>query len=67
VGEAVVRAIREDRAEIVVTERALKPLIALSALAPGLMARLSNTAWARRYSERAAEARGRAEGPPAPP
>jgi short-subunit dehydrogenase len=34
VGEAVVRAIREDRAEIVITERPVKPLIALAAVAP---------------------------------
>jgi short-subunit dehydrogenase len=34
VGEAVVRAVREDKAEIVITERPVRPLIALAAVAP---------------------------------
>ena len=62
VGEAVVGAIRDDRAEVVVNARSLKPLIALSSLAPGLMARLANTPWARRFSEEAERARARIEG-----
>jgi len=62
VGEAVVSAIRDDRAEVVVNERSLKPLIALSSLAPGLMARLANTPWARRFSEEAEAARAKVEG-----
>jgi short-subunit dehydrogenase len=64
VGEAVVRAIRDDRAEIIVNERSLKWLIALSSLAPGLMARAANTPWARRFSEEAATARAKAEQAP---
>ena len=39
VGEAVISAIRDDRAEVIVNERSLKWLVALSSLAPGLMAR----------------------------
>jgi short-subunit dehydrogenase len=62
VGEAVVSAIRDDRAEVIVNDRSLKPLIALSSLAPGLMARLANTPWARRFSEEAERARARIEG-----
>ena len=62
VGDAVIGAIRDDRAEVVVNERSLKPLIALSSLAPGLMARLANTPWARRFSQEAEEARARIEG-----
>jgi hypothetical protein len=58
-----VRAIRDDRAEIIVNERSLKWLIALSSLAPGLMARAANTPWARRFSEEAATARAKAEQP----
>jgi short-subunit dehydrogenase len=61
VGEAVIRAIRDDRAEIVVNERSLKWLIALSSLAPGLMARAANIPWARRFSEEATRARARAK------
>jgi short-subunit dehydrogenase len=61
VGEAVVSAIRDDRAEVVVNDRSLKWLIGLSSLAPGLMARLANTPWARRFSEEAEAARAKAE------
>jgi short-subunit dehydrogenase len=67
VGAAVVRAIRDDKAEIIVNSRPLKPLIALSSLAPGLTAHLANNRWARRFSEEAARVRGRAEGPPSTP
>jgi len=67
VGEAVVSAIRDDRAEIIVNERPLKWLVALSSLAPGLMAKAANTPWARRFSEEAEAARARAEErPPVP-
>jgi short-subunit dehydrogenase len=62
VGEAVVSAIRDDRAEVIVNERPLKWLVALSSLAPGLMARLANTPWARRFSEEAQTARAKVEG-----
>ena len=34
VGAAVVRAVREDRAEIIITERPVRPLIALASVAP---------------------------------
>ena len=34
VGEAVVRAVREDQAEIIISERPVRPLIALAAVAP---------------------------------
>jgi short-subunit dehydrogenase len=61
VGEAVVSAIRDDRAEVVVNDRSLKWLIAISALAPGLMARLAGTPWARRFSEEAEAARAKAK------
>jgi short-subunit dehydrogenase len=40
VGEAVVRAIRENRAEIIVGNAAARPLIALSALFPKFMSKL---------------------------
>jgi short-subunit dehydrogenase len=59
VGEAVVRAIRDDKAETIVNSRSLKPLIALSSLAPGFAVRMANNPWARRFAEQAARARGR--------
>jgi short-subunit dehydrogenase len=65
VGEAVVKAIREDRAEIVVASRAVRPLILLSAMAPRLAARLTRNRRAREFSEdfmRAKEAAPRTEG-----
>jgi short-subunit dehydrogenase len=67
VGEAVVRAIRDDKAEVIVNSRSLKPLIALSSLAPGFAVRIADNPWARRFAEQAARARERAEGPPGPP
>jgi short-subunit dehydrogenase len=60
VGDAVVRAIRADRPEIIVNSWPLKPVVALSALAPGLAVRLANNPWARRFGEEAARVRGRA-------
>jgi short-subunit dehydrogenase len=60
VGEAVVRAIRDDKAEVIVNSRTLKPLIALSSLAPGFAVRMANSRRARRFAEEAARARGRA-------
>jgi hypothetical protein len=57
----VVSAIRDDRAEVIVNERPLKWLVALSSLAPGLMARLANTPWARRFSDEAETARAAAK------
>jgi short-subunit dehydrogenase len=60
VGEAVVSAIRDDRAEIIVNPRPIKWLIAMSSLAPQLMARAANTRRAREISQQAADARVRA-------
>ena len=39
----MVRAVREDKAEIIITERPIRPLIALAAVAPNaaIMARTS--------------------------
>ena len=51
VGEAVVRAIRGNRAEIVVASPAIRPLIALSALAPRIAARLGRNRRAREFAE----------------
>jgi short-subunit dehydrogenase len=65
VGEAVVKAIREDRAEIVVANRAVRPLILLSAIAPRLTARLTRNRRAREFAEdfaRAKEAAPKTEG-----
>ena len=67
VGEAVIGAIRDDRAEVIVNERPLKWLVALSSLAPGLMAKAANSPWARRFSQEAEAARAKAEErPPVP-
>lgn len=57
VGEAVVRAIRDNRAEIVVASPAVQPLIALSALAPGIASRLGRNRRAREFAEEFARAR----------
>ncbi|MFL5891814.1 MAG: SDR family NAD(P)-dependent oxidoreductase [Solirubrobacterales bacterium] len=61
VGRAVVRAIEEDRGEIVVNRRPVKPLILLHAVAPALMARLGRMRRMRDFSERMARARERYE------
>jgi short-subunit dehydrogenase len=64
VGDAVVRAIREDKAELIVSSLPLRPLVALSSIAPGFAVRLANNPWTRRFSEEAERARARAEAPP---
>jgi short-subunit dehydrogenase len=61
VGSAVVRAIREDRGEIVVNARPVKPLILLNGVAPKLVARLGRLRRVRDFSERMARARERYE------
>jgi short-subunit dehydrogenase len=61
VGEAAVRAIREDVGEIVVNRRPVKPLILLSQLAPGAMARLARLRPLRESMERMTRARERYE------
>jgi short-subunit dehydrogenase len=64
VGEAVVDAIREDRAEMIVGSRALRPFALLYATAPKLVTRLINNRRSREFSEAFARARGRpVEGP----
>jgi short-subunit dehydrogenase len=57
VGEAVVRAIREDRAEIIVGSRALRGLAILYAAAPKAFARLSDNRRSREFTEAFARAR----------
>jgi hypothetical protein len=60
VGEAVVSAIRENRAEVILNETPSQPLVALAALAPGLTASLIRRQRKLvEFSHRAAEARGR--------
>ena len=61
VGEAVVRAIREDVGEIVVNRRPVKPIILLNDLAPGTAARLARLRPLRDFMERMARARRRYE------
>jgi short-subunit dehydrogenase len=61
VGRAVVSAIREDRAEVVLNARPVKPLILLQAIAPKAMARLGRLRRIREFSERIAKARERYE------
>jgi short-subunit dehydrogenase len=59
VGEAVVRAIRENVGEIVLNRRPVKPLILLHAVAPTLAARLARLRPMRDFMERTAKARER--------
>ena len=59
VGDAAVRAIREDVGEIVVNARPIKPIILLSAVAPGAAARLARLRPMREFGERMAKARER--------
>lgn len=61
VGEAVVRAIREDRAEVIVNARPVRPLVALYAVAPRAAIRLFNRRPLREFAERFARARDRFE------
>jgi hypothetical protein len=54
--------VREDRAEILVANPLVRPLVALSALTPRLLARLSGNRRSREYSEQFA--RVKEEAPP---
>ena len=59
VGEAVVRAVTEDVGEIIVNARPVKPIILLSAIAPGTAARLARLRPMREFGERMTRARER--------
>lgn len=59
VGEAVVRAVRENVAEIVLTRRPVRPLILLHAVFPQTATRLARTRPVLEFSQRFAKARGR--------
>ena len=59
VGDAVVRAIREDVGEIVLNRRPVKPLILLNAIAPGTASRLARLRPIRESMERMRKARER--------
>jgi len=59
VGDAVVRAIREDVGEIVLNRRPVKPLILLNAIAPGAATRLARLRPFRESMERMRKARER--------
>ena len=59
VGDAVVRAIRDNLAEVVVSKRRIKPMIALYAISPRAATRLARSRRARDFGERFAKARGR--------
>jgi short-subunit dehydrogenase len=61
VGEAVVRAIREDVGEIIVNRRPVKPIILLREIAPGAVARLARLRRMRDFTERMMRARQRYE------
>ena len=57
VGEAVVRAIRKNLAEVIVNKRPVRPLVVLNAAAPRLAARLGRVRPMREFAERFARAR----------
>jgi short-subunit dehydrogenase len=59
VGEAVVKAIRDDRAEIMVTAAAGRPLAGFAATFPGLATKLSARGALREFAVRYARALGR--------
>lgn len=59
VGDAVVEAVREDRAEVIVNRGPIRPLIALYAVAPRTAIRLLDSRRTRRFAEDYARARGR--------
>ena len=61
VGEAVVRAVREDVGQIIVSGRGTKLLAFLYAVAPGIAARLGRLRSVREFRERATRARERLE------
>ena len=58
-GDAVVRAIREDVGEIVLNRRPVKPLILLNAIAPGAASRPGALTAIRESMERMRKARER--------
>jgi short-subunit dehydrogenase len=59
VGQAVVKAIRENRAEVIVSGTPVKPLIFMNALFPRAATRMSRVRPMRRFAQRFAQARGR--------
>jgi short-subunit dehydrogenase len=59
VGQAVVRAIREDRIEILVTPRPVRPLIALASVAPKAAIWLSERVGAREQARELGSIQGR--------
>jgi short-subunit dehydrogenase len=59
VGDAVVRAIRENLPEVLVNKRPVRPLILLNAVAPRLVARVGRARPMREFAERLARARER--------
>jgi short-subunit dehydrogenase len=61
VGEAVVRAIREDVGEVIVNAGRVKPLILLNAIAPAVTARIYRLRRFRQFGERLTKARERYE------
>lgn len=65
VGAAVVRAIRENRAEIHVANPALRSLVALGALAPRVAARMTRTRQMQEFGEDFSEIKERSPGTPA--
>ena len=60
VGSAVVRAIREDRAEIIVGHRALRPLASVYHAAPKLFTRLAGDRRQQEFADSFVAARKRA-------
>ena len=60
VGDAVVSAIRNNAAEIVLSGRPVRPLILLHSLVPAAATRVARARPLREFSERFAKARGRA-------
>jgi short-subunit dehydrogenase len=65
VGEAVVKAIRDERAEVIVNRAGARPVILLSSLAPGLAAKLGRSGRIREFAERFAAAKERSARTPA--
>ena len=59
VGDAVVRAIRQNLPEVIVSKRPVRPLVLLNAVAPRLVARVGRARPMREFAERLAQARGR--------
>ena len=51
VAEAVVDAVRRDRAQTIVNGRGIGPLIAIAALAPGLFAKLTRVGRTKRFAD----------------